>query len=542
MLLSYTKINPYLGAIIIFFTLSLVVNYFAVPNMLSHDKLSNELYLLKSGNPELFANDYALEGASWRFFYVPFVEMLRLANRFTGSSEETYRILVPILFFVFTSGMFVFFYRLGNSFWASIFTAVVSSVYIPEVLHENWGIPGPSMILHRHMALALLPIAYFLFYQYINNAKLLIVFFLVGLIGNIHPVSSFYVTLIFLITLLFAHGFRKETIKKAFLSGLAALLGITPFLIWHFILYPANGDLFIINDEPYLNAVWEAQPHVSPAGMTNLYFRTFITNWYAFWPLTGIFFLTAWLWSKKNDESKKGFLRTSMILFWATALVTITISAGQQILQIFFKIAPLTIEEPRAFRFIYFVLYLHLAYLLSFTHELFRSYRYALSMRQKLAAAAIVIFITIFAGFLLQQKISRAAFLLSLKKNEPDSGNTCRLPMYGWISGHTPQDSIFLINPNIFPAFRICALRGLVNHYRDVPPAILSRDKIVEWARRKHIIETAYAGNNPQKIKLAADQFNAAYIITENCLILPELQKIYEDNGNNCIYAVKNNY
>src|SRR3990170_4410373 len=92
--MSAHNLKPYIIALLIFVCGAIVINYLAVPNTLSHDKLNGELFLIKSQHPEFFSKDYIFEGTSWYFFYVPFLEFIRLLNGFTGASEESYCILV----------------------------------------------------------------------------------------------------------------------------------------------------------------------------------------------------------------------------------------------------------------------------------------------------------------------------------------------------------------------------------------------------------------------------------------------------------------
>lgn len=534
--------KQYIWALIIFLGLSLVINYFAIPNMLAHDKLNNELFMIKSANPELFANDIFLEGNTWHFFYVPFVELLRFANKFTGSSEETYRIMVPISFFFFFFGMFVFLKHLGVNFFISIFTAVLSSVYIENVLHENWGIPGPSLFVHRHLALAFLPYVFFLFYKYFRQKHLPFAFLTLGIIGNIHPVSAFYITLAFLGTILWLGGINRENLKKIILCGLFSVLGILPFLIWHFFLYPpdSGGGIKFLADDLYLKAFWTSQSHMSPQGMLLLYKRLFITYWYTFWPLFIVFILALWQRKKEGDESMKFMDKLSIAFFGITAIITFSISAVQQLLQIFFKIPPFLMEEPRAFKFVYFILYLYLGIFLTYVFNKIDWQTLKSNKKKQAAVLAIIIILVTAVGIIGYQKISKAIFLISLKKSDQETGNTCRLPIYKWIKENTPEQSLFMIDPNGFPPFRICTHQGVVYHYRDGAAIAPSSNQLVEWYQRKLAVEKAYAEKNENTMIEAAKKYGADFIVSRECVPIPKFEMIYEMDGENCVYEIEN--
>ncbi|OHA06214.1 MAG: hypothetical protein A2934_05765 [Candidatus Sungbacteria bacterium RIFCSPLOWO2_01_FULL_47_10] len=537
--MSAHNLKPYIIALLIFVCGAIVINYLAVPNTLSHDKLNGELFLIKSQHPEFFSKDYIFEGTSWYFFYVPFLEFIRLLNGFTGASEESYRLLVPIAFFIFTFGMFTFFYRLGNRFSASVAVAVLSSIFIEEVLHENWGIPGPSLISYRHIALAFLPFSFLMYYVFFNNPRRLPLAFLsVGFIANIHPVSGFYVTLIFLGTFLIVKELGQETIKRVFVLGFWALIGTIPFVLWHFVLYPTHQEQFIIRDPAYLSALWAAQPHMSPEGMFLLYKRLFITNWYTFWPLFAICAFT--LTKRWGQTMSLGLVKKiSLAIIITIAAITFFISIAQQFLQTFFGIAPVIIEEPRAFRFIYFVLYLHAAF--SVTHIWNTTQRSTIA-KQKIAIGAIAVFIAVFVVIVGYQKAHRTISLIALKKNDPNIGLTCKSPMYQWISGNTDTEDLFLIDPNRFPPFRICALRAVVYHYRDVTPIINSKEKLVEWHKRKQIIEEAYGTRDGKAIVDVANRFGVKYVVSEGCIPIPGHEPVYRDGKFDCVYKVLTDY
>ena len=537
------NIKPYGIAIVAFLVLAIIINYLAVTNTLAHDKLNVELFLLKSGNQNLFPNDAFLQGNAWHFFYVPFVEFMRFANQFTGSSEETWRLLVPITFFLFWFAMFIFLYHFTRRTFISITIAILSSIYIPEVLHETWGIPGPSMIMYRHPALALLPFSFLLFFKYFKTPRLPFAFFLTGLIGIIHPVSALWLTLIFLGALFFNGGFNGKTIKQIFLCGLASIIGVSPFLFWHFILFPpdAGGGLTLSASPIYFEAFWTSQSHMSPVGMATLYQRLFVEKWYTIWPLILVFWLTLRLRKKKTDETTEPADSISRSLVISTFAVTFSISIIQQILQIAFKIPPLLMEEPRAFKFIYFILYLYLAILL--TEAWPRIHKNLLFKRKKTIWAAISVTTVLLAGiiiFMASDKISRISSLVERGRNDPEIGNTCRNPMYGWMRKNTPLESIFLIDPNRYPPFRICAQRGVVYHYRDGAAVAPSSNMLIEWFLRKQAVEAAYEKNKDgQEIFELAVQYKANYIVSEKCVAIPGLETIYSDSEFDCVYKIK---
>jgi len=140
------------------------------------------------------------------------------------------------------------------------------------------------------------------------------------------------------------------------------------------------------------------------------------------------------------------------------------------------------------------------------------------------------------------QKAHRTISLIALKKNDPNIGLTCKSPMYQWISGNTDTEDLFLIDPNRFPPFRICALRAVVYHYRDVTPIINSKEKLVEWHKRKQIIEEAYGTRDGKAIVDVANRFGVKYVVSEGCIPIPGHEPVYRDGKFDCVYKVLTDY
>lgn len=537
------KSHPYFSAAAIIFAASLFVNYLAIPNMLSHDQLSVSLVILKTNNPNLFTKDAFFQDPGWFYQYSAGYTLFDYLSRLTGSFEETYRVLVPVSFFFFVFGMFVFLYGLGiRPFLAVLGVAALSSIYIPQVLLEDWGIPGPSETRLRFLGLTLITYCFFAFYKYINHKNLLWLFLFIGFIGNIHAPTAFFVTILFLAVMALQGGLTIKNIKRMALAGCLAIVGMLPYLIIHYLIYPAPK--IIIEDAAlYKKALLAAYPHLSFKGIVGLYKDYFLTRWYSFWPLFGIFVFM--LIKRRNDQSQTEESRridsTSLWLFAVIVVITVAVSAANQFVQSVQGRPPFTIQEPRIFRYVYFPLYLYLGFFF------FWIWQKSLWLKQKKIIIALLIILVGTGGAAIgYTKYTQIKRLLFLKKTFKESGDTCRSPLYGWINGNLPKDSVFLIDPNKYPSFRNCTLQNLVYTYRDSVYAPYM-NYMTEWYKRKLLLEDAYSRKDPSSIVKIAKDFNADYIVSFKCIEIPGLQKLYETTyegteyegiKENCVYKV----
>jgi hypothetical protein len=531
-----------LGALLIFFVLALIVNHLTVPNMLAGDKLDNELMLMKSRQPELFQNDSFYDGDDWHFFYIPFIDFLEWANQFTGSSEQTYRTLVPITWFIFAVGMFLLLTLFRVRFWPAIIVAVISTAHFP-VLLEAWGIPGPSTFIPRNIGLALTLFAFILFFKFRESHKVAWAFFVMGLIGNIHPVTGFYGAMIMALSLWWYRGWRS--LGRIVIYGLAAVLGILPFAIIHFLLFPQTTQ-YLPGSLEYLEAMRAAQPHINWPVMVGYYRNFFLGQWLVFWPVFAIFWLViGWRRKVTNRHSELdlgsrsriksgmtgGIDRLSLRIVLVTILVTFVISFGQQLLQVF-NISPILIEEPRAFRLIYIVLYVYLGVGLGCAWEYLKQKKYLLPV------ILIGTLLLLGGAFAFREKIISKYNLIQEKKASAETADTCRLPLYDWIKTNTAEDSLFLIDPDRYPPFRICTERSVVYTYRDSGKGIGSANFLVEWYSRRVQVIPAFENKEAQVIINLANTYGADYILSEGCIEL-DLEKLFLLEDEHCVYGVK---
>ncbi|MBU6415185.1 hypothetical protein KGQ34_03015, partial [Patescibacteria group bacterium] len=442
--------KPYiliLIAALVIFAASLAVNFVAIPNMLHLDQLHDETVMMKAENPQLFSRDYLYGSNEYLNHYNPFIDLLFFLNRFTGRSEQTYRDAVPIAFFIFTFGMFLFLYELGVPFFFALVVALVSATYIGEILRGDFGIPGPSGMVARWFTFPFFPYLFLLFYKYWKTRLVFFVFFAFGILGIIHQVSAFYITLILGVTLLLLGGINLKNIGRVAVCGACAALGILPFIIQHWFLYPAPA--LRLPDAEYIKALWIAHPHMSPWGMLATYKGYFLDRWYLFWPFFAVF--VGVLWYRKHKEGElNDYDRMSIALFIAIAAVTIAISSLNQILMLVFHKRTDLVHDPRGFSYAYFIFYLYLGYILSY------AWKFLKFQTRKRRAVAGIVGLLIFVGAVVvaYSKINSFKQLLYHKNNFDQTlveGQTCRQRLYDWIVRNTPSDSVFLIDPNGYP-------------------------------------------------------------------------------------------
>ncbi len=509
---------PYATAAAVIFAGALFVNALAVPNMLSHDQLHYEVIRLKVQQPDLFIRDPLFADTSYQRHYIPFLDLLARVNRSTGGSENSYRLFVPLAFFVFTFGMFLFLYAQGISLAISIGVAFLSTVFI-RVLMDYFGIPGPSDIVPRFLALPLYPYLFLLFYRYAARAWFPLVFVAVGLLATVHQLSALNVAMIMAIAYVLRYGVTMKTARSGALFVVCALIGAAPFIVWQALRFsPASITLA---DEAYRLSLYIAHPHLTPAGMFAVYREYFLTHWYYVWPLAAVFMAVMVLQKKEKKPEIAGQRTASMAIVAAAAMVTFATTAINQFVLLVLEKKTLFVYEPRAFQFAYLPLYLALGYLLQWLWDR----RGTVAERRVLLFAALIPAVVAAAAFGSNRVIKIAALIR--QGREAATGESCRLPLYGWLVANTKPDDLFLIDPDGYPHLRVCAKRSVVYTYRDSVSSIRT-NYLVEWARRKELVERAYR-SGPEAVRALGKEFGADYLISRTCLPVPDAPLVYKD-------------
>ncbi len=527
---EYRKTFSVIAALVVIFFAALFVNQLAVPNLLSHDQLLYELVLLHKAEPQLFPRDALFADEGFRVYYMPFAPILQAINERTGGSEYTYRLFVPLVFFALASAMFLLLYFERVPWLISLGIAFVSTILL-RVLMDYWGVPGPSNMVTRFLVLPLYPLIFLTLYKQVRKFWTLpLLFLVIGFIGNIHQVSAFNMALMLGIGALLTYGFTKKNILQLCAGFVLFVIALSPVFITKILLYPA--DPLTVNDEAYIEALDIAHSHLTPSGMAGVYREFFITNGVTVWPLIIVFFFVLFFHRKRGEIEERDVW--SRNLFWAVVLITLgTTLINQLVLRVLHQ-KTYFVYEPRAFQLIYPILYLYVGIA---GRDLWGRIRNQGVKKMKMRLTVLFLGLGIIGGSILITRFQYIQTLISHKADPHRPEVTCSAtPLYDWVLRETNADALFLIDPNGYPAFRLCAKRSVVYTYRDAPAAIQT-NYLVEWAKRKKEVEAAYdAGGGA--LYAVAQKFSAEYIVSKACTPITGAKEVYRhpDYPEDCIY------
>lgn len=187
------------------------------------DHVNIATMVLKDQHPELFRGDLGFDDDATFRFYTPVYRwlMAKLAG-WTGSLLTAPQPLTPLLVFIFLAGSYWLFHRLTGSVLASLLVAVFS---LPQwkAIYDSWGLDVPMNMLPRSMFTASAPwLALGLIQARQRLGLQAILFFIVGLLANLHPVSAFGFAQILLFVVLWEGRFRPRAFLRAGVLGLVA--------------------------------------------------------------------------------------------------------------------------------------------------------------------------------------------------------------------------------------------------------------------------------------------------------------------------------
>lgn len=206
---------------------------------LSGDQINILTIVKKLDYPQLYRNDQiAADIAPLKYYTPSFVNLIRF---FSGSDHEYILGLSLLNFFmsiIYSLGWYFFFSQWGNS-WTAFVLSFVSRGIIWLPAYEIWGIADIWTVLPRTLLLALLPWV-LLIWKLMRDRKYgyFIPFLLVGLLGNVHPISGVGIAAAILISDIYlsivSKASSRSLLKRAFFGGMFIVIGLSPYLFTYF--------------------------------------------------------------------------------------------------------------------------------------------------------------------------------------------------------------------------------------------------------------------------------------------------------------------
>jgi hypothetical protein len=203
---------------------------------------------LKRQRPESAFRGDGVYGAGglWRFHTPAYQGLLELTLVPTDYQDIRlpFRAMSGILSMLFLCGMYALLYSQCRSWSVSAFVAVLSSRIVATAGGGVWGIGSLESITPAGMVLSAAPLAVSAFLRYSRESdaasagqwRLMLVFGVIGLMGNLHLVTATNLTLVLLLAYLAQRKFAPRALATAGLCAACALLGALPYLGYYTVL------------------------------------------------------------------------------------------------------------------------------------------------------------------------------------------------------------------------------------------------------------------------------------------------------------------
>ena len=234
-------------AVLIFAAVAAAAGYFAfMDDRLSSSQVNIASAAVKRHDPACFRHDAVFgERELWRFHTPAFQSLLELVLVPTSYQDLRlpFRALAGIFTMIYLCGMYALLYSQCRSWSVSAFVAVLSSRVIETLGGAHWGIGSLESITPPGLCLATVPLIVLAFVRYSQPEpgqsssaqwRLLLVFAVVGLMGNFHLVTAMNVTIVLLIAYVARQRLSPRCLPIAIACGLCALLAAMPYAWYYF--------------------------------------------------------------------------------------------------------------------------------------------------------------------------------------------------------------------------------------------------------------------------------------------------------------------
>jgi len=180
-------------------------------------------------NNSLYSNDYFLSNF-YNFYPKPFLSVVAFFISVFGSLERgllVFAIITNII--LWFSLYFLLFSVSKNKFWSIIITLCALFYTRPAYQTTWWGAFRPSGMIPRNLILAFTPLLVWYFMKFKDNKRIVYLFAFLGILTNLHSMSSLHLSIWFGVSYLLLGGVKKK-IPILIKSGLWWLVLSSPYI------------------------------------------------------------------------------------------------------------------------------------------------------------------------------------------------------------------------------------------------------------------------------------------------------------------------
>ena len=224
-------------ALVIFSAVAAGYGYLAsVDTRLSPTQFHLGTAALKRHAPDLFPHD-VIYGRSqmWQVQPPMFLAIMETVLVPTDYRDPTlpFRVLVFVVTLGYLCGMYSLLRRQCRSWSVSVFVAVLSSAVTDALGRATWGVGSLSSITPEGLCFAATPLVVVAFLTYAARWRVIIVFAVVGALGNIHLPTALSLTIILLVAYLVQRRFSAGGWGMAVACAICAALAAAPY-VWYY--------------------------------------------------------------------------------------------------------------------------------------------------------------------------------------------------------------------------------------------------------------------------------------------------------------------
>jgi len=163
------------------------------------------------------------------------LEMSLIPSNYQDSSLP-FKAMTGIWVLIYLCGMYALLYRQCRSWSVAVFVAVLSLAIIQTIEPTYWGLGSLKSITPASLFVALTPLIALAFLQNYRRWQVILVFGFVGLMGNIHLISTMNLAIILLLVYLGLHRFKPSSWPTAAGCIFASLVGAFPYLSYFIVI------------------------------------------------------------------------------------------------------------------------------------------------------------------------------------------------------------------------------------------------------------------------------------------------------------------
>jgi len=201
---------------------------------------------VKRHDPGAFAHDPIYgDNKLWLFHTPAYQSMLELVLVPTDYQDLLlpYRVGVGVQTLLLLCGMYALLFWQTRSWSVSVFTAVLSARLIEALGGAVWGAGPLASVTPAGLCLAAWPLVVLAFARYsrpepnrspLAQWRVILVFIVVGLLGNIHLVTAMNMTLVLLIAHVVRHRLSWRCLPVALVAAAAAFVAALPYVWYYF--------------------------------------------------------------------------------------------------------------------------------------------------------------------------------------------------------------------------------------------------------------------------------------------------------------------